>query len=83
LKHVYVQKAIHCPVRTVDNRHVVIRLVVKGDDGLDHLAALRRLGTGDIAFRGENHIVPMLREIVLDDMIFAAFLLFHPGYDSP
>ncbi|KAF8523035.1 kinase-like domain-containing protein [Gautieria morchelliformis] len=62
---------------------MLIRLVVKGDDGLNHLAALRRLGTGDVAFRRDNHIVPMLREIVLDDMIFVVFPLLHDGFDSP
>jgi hypothetical protein len=79
----YVQKAIHCPARTIDNRYVLIRLVVKGDDGMNHLVALRRLGTGDVAFRGENHIVPMLREIVLDDMIFVVFPLLQDGFDTP
>ncbi|KAF8523030.1 kinase-like domain-containing protein [Gautieria morchelliformis] len=78
-----VVKAIHCPARTIDNRYVLIRLVAKGDDGLNHLAALRRLGTGAVAFRGDNHIVPMLREIVLDDMTFVVFPLLHDGFDSP
>jgi hypothetical protein len=62
---------------------VLIRLITKGDQGLNHLAALRRLATGHVAFRGENHIVPMLREIALDDMVFAVFPLMHEGFESP
>ncbi|KAF8487762.1 hypothetical protein JB92DRAFT_2758770 [Gautieria morchelliformis] len=76
-------KAVHCPARTVDDRDVLIRLIAFGDEGLTHLAVLRRLATGHVAFRGENHIVPMLREIVRDDMIFAVFPLMHEGFDSP
>ena len=62
---------------------MLIRLVAKGDEGLNHVTALRRLATGLVAFRGENHIVPMLREIVLDDMIFAVFPLMDEGFDLP
>ena len=62
---------------------MLIRLIAKGGEGLNHLTALRRLGTGLVAFRGENHIVPILREIILDDMIFAVFPLMHEAFDSP
>jgi hypothetical protein len=53
------------------------------DPGKRHLAALSRLGTGFNALRGENHVVPVLKEIVYNDMIFAVFPLMHSGFDDP
>ena len=58
-------------------------MITKGDAGLNHLTALRRLATGPIACRGDNHIVPVLREIVLDDMVFAVFPLMDEGFHGP
>ena len=44
---------MHCPARTTDSRDVLIRLIAKDDEGLNHLTALRCLGTGLVAFRRE------------------------------
>jgi hypothetical protein len=77
------QKAIHCAARTTDNHDVLIRLITKGADGGNHLTALRRLATGRIASRGDNHAVPVLREIVYEDMVFAVFPLMDTGFDAP
>jgi hypothetical protein len=69
-----------CPARTLDDRDVLIRLVAKGDDGLNHLEALRRLAIGSVGSRGDNHTVPVLRIITLGDMTFAIFPLMASGF---
>jgi len=75
IQHFDMIKTIHCPARTTDNRDVLIRLMAIGEDrGENHRIALSRLGTGDNALRGTNHTVPVLRELVHEDMIFAVFL---------
>jgi hypothetical protein len=75
---------IHCPARTTDNRDVLIRLMAIGEDrGERYRKSLSRLATGNNALRGNNHAVPVLQEIVHDDMIFAVFPLLKWGFDYP
>ncbi|KAF8520610.1 kinase-like domain-containing protein [Hysterangium stoloniferum] len=69
-----------CPARTLDDRDVLIKLVAKGNDGLNHLEALRRLAIGSVGSRGDNHTVPVLRIITLEDMTFVIFPLMAPGF---
>jgi hypothetical protein len=45
-------------------------LISKGDQGFTHLKILRKIARGHIAMRGENHALPVLREITLEDMVF-------------
>jgi hypothetical protein len=45
--------------------------------------ALSRVATGHNALRGNNHAVPVLCELVHDDMIFAVFPLLSRGFDYP
>ncbi|KAF8510425.1 kinase-like domain-containing protein [Hysterangium stoloniferum] len=73
-------KTLICPARTLDDRDVLIRLVAKGDNGLNHLEALRRLAVGNVGSRGDNHTVPVLRLITLEDMTFAVFPLMACGF---
>ena len=78
------KSTIHCPARTTDNRDVLIRLMAIGEDrGERHLVSLARLATGDNALRGSNHTVPVLRQLVHEDMIFAVFPLLSWGFDYP
>ena len=69
------QRNIHCAATTDDGRHVVIRLIKKGDQGETHLQVLRRIASGGAALLGDNHTLPVLREIVHDDMVFVLFPL--------
>ncbi|THH18821.1 hypothetical protein EW146_g2244 [Bondarzewia mesenterica] len=76
--------SIHCPARTTDNRDVLIRLMAIGQDhGERHRVALSRLAIGNNALRGDNHVVPVLKEIVHDDMTFAVFPLLSTGFNDP
>ena len=83
--NIYLFKStIHCPARTTDNRDVLIRLMAIGEDrGERHRNALSRVATGDNALRGTNHAVPVLRELVHEDMVFAVFPLLSFGFDYP
>ena len=53
------------------------------DRGERHCMSLSRLATGDITLLGNNHVVPVLQELVHDDMIFAVFPLLSWGFDHP
>ena len=82
--HRSLKNSIHCPARTTDGRDVLIRLIAIGADRDErHFAALSRLATGDNALRGDNHIVPVLKEIVHEDMTFVVFPLMASGFDYP
>jgi hypothetical protein len=61
----------------------MIKLIAKGQDGLNHLEALRRLAMGTAGSRGDNHTVPVLRLISLEDMTFAVFPLMGDRFSSP
>ena len=74
------QRNIHCAATTDDGRHVVIRLIKKGDQGETHLQVLRRIASGGVALLGDNHALPVLREIVHEDMVFVLFPLVSSGF---
>ena len=58
-------------------------MAIGEDRGERHRTSLSRLATGDNALRGDNHTVPVLRELVHDDMIFAVLPLLLVGFDRP
>ena len=58
-------------------------MAIGEDRGERHRMALSRVATGDNALRGSNHAVPVLRELVHDDMIFAVFPLLSMGFIYP
>ncbi len=66
--------------RTLGGQEVFIRLIKKGNDGGDHLEILIDVATGHAAMLGENHSLPMLRELQLEDMTFG---VFPSGSDRP
>ena len=74
------QRNIHCAATTDDGRHVVIRLIKKGDQGETHLQVLRRIASGGVGLLGDNHALPVLREIVHDDMVFVLFPLMSGSF---
>jgi serine/threonine protein kinase len=74
---------IHCIARTSDGRDVLIRLITKGGKGLEGLDVLQHIATGHRAFLGDNHCLPMLRTLVLEDMTFGVFLFMNTGFSYP
>jgi hypothetical protein len=58
-------------------------MAIGEDRGENHRISLSRLATGDNALRGNNHVVPVLQELVHEDMIFAVFPLMCWGFDFP
>ena len=56
-------------------------MIKKGDQGETHLQVLRRIASGGVALLGDNHALPVLREIVHDDMVFVVFPLMSSGFE--
>jgi hypothetical protein len=77
------QRPIHCIARTDDGRDVLIRLIAKAGQGLEEFDILQHVATGHRAFLGDNHCLPMLRSLVLDDMIFGVFPFVEKGFTYP
>ena len=75
------QKTIHCPARSPLNQDVLIRLIsVDGDEcSQRHIDAIRRLATGEVALRGDNHVLPVLDQIKIGTMLFAVLPLMTPS----
>jgi hypothetical protein len=71
--HLRRQSAVNCYASQADGSWVVIRLIQKGDDGADELAALRRAATGMAAADPLNHTLQMLEEIKTNDLTFGVF----------
>ena len=59
--------------RTTDRRDVLIRLIAKSGKGLEELDVLQHVATGHQAFLGDNHYLPMLRTLILEDTTFGVF----------
>ena len=55
-------------------------MIKKGDQGETHLQVLRRIASGGVALLGDNHALPVLREIIHDDMVFVLFPLVSDGF---
>jgi hypothetical protein len=83
MNHAILQRPIHCFARTVDGRDVLIRILTKGDQGLENLDIQRRVATGPLAFLGDNHCLPMVQECTLDDMTFGVFPTMSEGFEFP
>ena len=58
-------------------------MAISEDRGERHRMSLSWVATGDSALRGSNHAVPVLRELVHDDMIFAVFPLLSRCFTWP
>ncbi|KAG7089887.1 hypothetical protein E1B28_011521 [Marasmius oreades] len=60
-------------VRSHDGQDFICRVIVVKGHGSNALQALRRLATGLNAFRSDNHVLPMLREIHFQDITCGLF----------
>jgi hypothetical protein len=81
---VIIQSPIHCPARTKDNRDVLIRLTSIGDDRGERLRkALARVACDGAGVHGDNHVLPVLGEVELQDKTFTIFPLMSEGFTQP
>ena len=71
------QSSIQCPDCTSDNCDILNQLVAIGQDCSSdrHYMALGCLVAGNITLIGNNHTVPMLHQLVHNDMTFVVFPL--------
>jgi len=52
-------------------------MAIGQDRGESHRLALSRLATDDMSLTGPNHTIPVLDELVHEDMVFAVFPKLH------
>jgi hypothetical protein len=73
LSDVYKKNGLARPARTRDGLDVVIRVIVLGNEGHDHLKILRTIATGEKSLFSNNHTLPMFAEFQFEDIIFGVF----------
>ena len=73
LSDIYEKNGSSRPVRTREGLDVVIRVIVIGDEGKDHLKLLRTIATGENSLFSNNHTLPMFAEFQFEDIIFGIF----------
>ena len=73
LSDIYEKNGSSRPARTRDGLDVVIRVIVIGDEGQDHLKLLRTIATGENSLLSNNHALPMFAEFQFEDIIFGIF----------
>jgi len=67
------QNPLQRAARMRDGHDVIIRVVVLGNEGYEHLQILRRIATGKDSLLSTNHALPMLAEFRLEDITFGIF----------
>ena len=73
LADIYKKNGLARPARTRDGLDVVIRVIVIGKEGHEHLKILRTIATGEKSLFSNNHALPMFAEFQLEDIIFGVF----------
>ena len=73
LSDIYEKNGLSRPARTRDGLDVVIRVIVIGNEGHDHLEILRTIATGENSLFSNNHALPMFAEFQFEDIIFGIF----------
>ena len=73
LSDIYKKNGLSRPARTRDGLDVVIRVIVIGNEGQDHLKILRTIATGEKILFSNNHALPMFEEFQFEDIIFGIF----------
>ena len=59
--------------RTRDGLDVVIRVIVIGNEGHDHLKIHRTIAAGENSLFSNNHALPIFAEFQFEDIIFGIF----------
>ena len=73
LSNIYRQNPLSRAARTRDGLDVIIRVIVIGDEGHDHLKIIRTIATGENSLLSNNHALPMIMEFQFEDIIFGIF----------
>jgi hypothetical protein len=73
LSDAYEQNPLVRHARTRNGRDVVIRVIVVGSEGHDHLKILKRLAVGENSLLSNNHTLPMFAEFHFEDITFGVF----------
>jgi hypothetical protein len=73
LPDIHIKNGLSRPARTRDGLDVVIRVIVIGNEGHDHLKILRTIATGEKSMFSNNHALPMFAEFQFEDIIFGIF----------
>lgn len=69
--------------RARDGTHVMIQLIRKRGEGELELEILRRFSRPDVATHPDNHVIPLLDELIYLDMVSAIFPLLRESVISP
>lgn len=69
----YLQNPLQRAARTRDGLDVIIRVVVIGNKGHDHLEILRKIAAGKDSLLNTNHALPILAEFHFEDITFGIF----------
>lgn len=77
--HIQVNDPLQNPLiralRTHEGQDVIMRVLVVGDNGRNHLDILRVLATAPEVLISTNHTLPMIRELQLGQITFGIFPL--------
>ena len=73
LSDIYEKNGLSRAARTRDGLDVVIRVIVIGNEGHDHLKILRTIATGENSLFSNNHALPMFAEFQFEDITFGIF----------
>jgi len=73
LSDVYGKNPLSRAARTRDGHDVIIRVIVIGGQGHDHLKILRTIATGVNTLFSNNHTLPMFAEFQFEDIVFGIF----------
>jgi hypothetical protein len=61
----------------------MVQLIAKAGQGFEELRILRRFSRPDIIFHEDNHVIPLLDELAIEDMIFAVLPLLAENVVMP
>jgi hypothetical protein len=68
--------------RTREGHDIVLRVIVIGTGGRDHLKILKRIATGESSLLSNNHTLAMFAEFQFEDIIFGVFPKVGQGFQN-
>ncbi|KAF8901325.1 hypothetical protein CPB84DRAFT_968469 [Gymnopilus junonius] len=68
-----IQNGLSHAASASDKRDFILRIITAGGQGHDHLRILKRLSSSPDIFRGTNHVLPMVDQIIFEDITIGLF----------